>query len=207
MVKKGVNSPPPGTYDCRLFAIAFATAIAMGRRPEDFQFDQNKMRRHLWHCFEKRRMEMFPYIRERRSKKIKMKRKVDVYCVCRMPEMGESMVECSSCGGWYHISCVNVPQTVLDTSSMPWYCRDCSVVLYYPSIMPRAEKCTYYDILPTNPCTISLCCVLVQIDFFNVTHIHNASGHRLAYVTKRIRDICAYNKINMSDRDRSKGWS
>ena len=61
---------------------------------------------------------MFPYIRERRSKKIKMKQIGDVYCVCRMQEMGGSMVECSSCGGQYHISCVNIPQTVLDTSSI-----------------------------------------------------------------------------------------
>ena len=67
---------------------------------------------------------MFPFIRER-SRKIKTKQKVDVYCICRMPEMGESMVECSSCAEWYHISCVNVPQTVLDNSSMPWYCKHC----------------------------------------------------------------------------------
>ena len=58
-----------GTYDCGLFAVAFATALALGKRPEDYHFDQSRMRKHLWQCFEERKMEMFPYIRQRRSKK------------------------------------------------------------------------------------------------------------------------------------------
>ena len=69
---------------------------------------------------------MFPFIRERRSKRIKTKQTVEVYCTCRMPEMGESMVECSSCAEWYHISCVKAPRTVLDNSSIPWHCKACS---------------------------------------------------------------------------------
>ena len=70
-------------------------------------------------------MELFPFVCERRSRKVMMKQKVDVYCTCRIPEMGESMVECSRCAEWYHTFCVNVPQTVLDNSSLPWYCKSC----------------------------------------------------------------------------------
>ena len=43
-----------GTYDCGLFAVAFATALALGIRPEEFQFNQPEMRKHLYQCFEKR---------------------------------------------------------------------------------------------------------------------------------------------------------
>ena len=71
-------------------------------------------------------MELFPFVCERRSRKVMTKQKVDVYCTCRIPEMGESMVECSRCAEWYHTSCVNVPQTALDNSSLPWYCKSCS---------------------------------------------------------------------------------
>ncbi len=48
-----------GTYDCGLYAIAFVTALAMGEKPELFFFDQTKMRRHLFQCFERRAMQCF----------------------------------------------------------------------------------------------------------------------------------------------------
>ena len=47
-----------GGYDCGLFAVAFATALALGKSPCQFQ---GKMRNHLWKCFEQRKMEIFPY--------------------------------------------------------------------------------------------------------------------------------------------------
>ena len=88
-----------GTYDCGLFAVAFATALALGRRPEEFQFSQHEMRKHLYRCFERQKMEMFPFARKRRSKKsmVKSIQTVPVFCNCRMPEMGECMIECTMC--------------------------------------------------------------------------------------------------------------
>ncbi len=47
-----------GTYDCGLFAIAFATALAFGEKPELFFFDRSKMRVHLWQCLERGQMRM-----------------------------------------------------------------------------------------------------------------------------------------------------
>ena len=58
-----------GSYDCGLFAIAFATALALGEKPELFSFEQSKMRTHLRQCLEKGEMEMFPVSRKRRVKK------------------------------------------------------------------------------------------------------------------------------------------
>ncbi len=60
-------------YDCGLFAITFATALALGEKPELFFFDQSKMRAHLWQCLERGRIEMFPVVRKRRVKKSSVK--------------------------------------------------------------------------------------------------------------------------------------
>ena len=115
-----------GTYDCGLFAVAFATALALGIRPEEFEFNQLEMRKNLYQCFEKRKMEMFPVARKRRPKKSRVKsiQQVPVFCSCRMPEMGECMTECTNCKQWYHVFCVNACPTVLN-SSASWFCKSC----------------------------------------------------------------------------------
>ena len=51
-----------GTSDCGLYAVAYATALALGMQPEEFHFDQHAMRKHLYQCFEKQKMEMFSLI-------------------------------------------------------------------------------------------------------------------------------------------------
>ena len=114
-----------GSCDCGLFAIAFATALVMGHKPEDVQFNQGKMRKHLWKCLGKKQMEMFPVTRQRRAQKAKFVQDINIYCKCRMPTMGEDMLQCSNCEQWYHISCVRVPQNALDDTSISWYCKQC----------------------------------------------------------------------------------
>ena len=49
-----------GEKDCRLFAIAFATAIASGLQPSKQNLDQSAMRMHLVHCFNQKQMSPFP---------------------------------------------------------------------------------------------------------------------------------------------------
>ena len=51
-----------GTSDRGLYAVAYATALALGMQPEEFHFDQHAMRKHLYQCFEKQKMEMFSLI-------------------------------------------------------------------------------------------------------------------------------------------------
>ena len=48
-----------GSYDCALFAIAFATAIVFGKQPGLFLFNQSKMRQHLKKCLEQGSITMF----------------------------------------------------------------------------------------------------------------------------------------------------
>ena len=47
-----------GSADCGLFAIAFATAIALGISPEYIHFQQGEMRQHLLTCLSNG---MFPF--------------------------------------------------------------------------------------------------------------------------------------------------
>ena len=52
-----------GSSDYGLFSIAFASALAHGKRPENYHFNQREMRSHLLKCFQQRKMELFPIIR------------------------------------------------------------------------------------------------------------------------------------------------
>jgi len=66
-------------------AIAFATALALGEKPELFSFEQS-MCTHLRQCLIKREMEMFPVSRKRRVKKslVKSTEEIPVYCNARI---------------------------------------------------------------------------------------------------------------------------
>ena len=81
------------------------------RKPGSFFFNQSEMRKHLFKCFLRREMTQFPVKRVRHSKQsVKRTEEVQVYCKCRMPELpGSRWIECSKCGGWYHLdTCVHV---------------------------------------------------------------------------------------------------
>ena len=72
-----------GGYDCSLFAIAFVTALAFGKAPCQYYFDQNKMRNHLLECFEKKKIAMFPVKRMRRANEqsVKASEQYNIYCL------------------------------------------------------------------------------------------------------------------------------
>lgn len=61
LFKKKVVRPQKqnGGLDCGVFAIAFATAIAINHKV-DMKFDQARMRAHLISCIEKRELSLFP---------------------------------------------------------------------------------------------------------------------------------------------------
>ena len=50
---------------CGLFAVAYATTICYGKKPEKFNFDQGLMRCHLLKCLENKLMGEFPVRKER----------------------------------------------------------------------------------------------------------------------------------------------
>ena len=47
---------------------------------------------------------------------------IELFCTCQMPEIYDDMVECDTCGDWYHPKCSNCHQkanngTVINVSS------------------------------------------------------------------------------------------
>ena len=115
-----------GGCDCGLFAIAFATALVTGQNPGGIIFDQSKMRRHLYSCLNKGRLEMFPIL-ERKKPAISSTDILPVHCLCNMPEIvGADMAECSKCTKWFHVTCVNVPKEIFSDSTISWFCPLCS---------------------------------------------------------------------------------
>ena len=117
-----------GGSDCGAFAIAYATALCLGKQPGKFVFDQTAMRHHLLKCLEAQHFTMFPVRSERRqSIRIRSKQVIKLYCKCRMPDIpGEAMIRCDKCKEWFHANvCVTVPKTAWKTNTL-WFCSTCN---------------------------------------------------------------------------------
>ena len=111
-----------GTIDCGLFAIAVATSLCFGERPQ--LYEQATMRDHFRHCMAAGEMTPFP------SGRVVMEKcrivEIQLYCSCRLPDNGaERMVQCNRCRTWYHQSCELVDTEVFTRKSQVWYCTIC----------------------------------------------------------------------------------
>ena len=96
-----------GGSDCGLFALAFITAVLNNQDPTAQCFKQNKMRRHLIECLERKTPFPVPITKRRqRQGDILHTTVVPIYCVCHLPDDGSQMVQCSNCFEWYHVKCV-----------------------------------------------------------------------------------------------------
>ena len=110
-----------GGSDCGLFAIAYATDLSIGNNPAAYRYDQGSMRPHLIDCLEKQCLTTF------RSQVVRpgrpLKELIDVHCSCRLPEgAGDEMVECMTCGEWYHKYCEGVHDEIFTDSDAQWKC-------------------------------------------------------------------------------------
>ena len=116
-----------GGFDCRVFAIAYATTLCLGESPGKYSFHQAKMRSHLKQCLENEHFTMFPTIKERRhtGNNIISQVHVPVYCSCRMPAMNP-MIRCHSCHEWFHVGpCVKVTPKQMKDRKFKWNCTAC----------------------------------------------------------------------------------
>ena len=124
-------APVQQQIDCGLFAIAFATDLAHGNDPVKVQYDQQSMRQHLYSCLDAGKLVPFPH-RSRFSRGLKTCSRefsvVMLYCVCKLPECYDDMVECDDCCFWYHYSCVNFDQSSAQgtgVEDLNWKCPQC----------------------------------------------------------------------------------
>ena len=113
------------TSDCGLFALAFATDLCYGIDPVTQSYDQENMRAHYVSCLDSLKMVPFP----RSSRRVPYhpntyKTTVAIFCVCRMPNDNLEYVQCSQCNGWYHPTCMNIPDWVIN-SRRKWRCDTC----------------------------------------------------------------------------------
>ena len=111
--------------DCGLFALAFATDICHFSNPGGCGYEASSLRKHLVHCIENQHMSLFPRTHRRVNfyKSVKTLT-VPIYCVCRMPNDNNPYVQCNHCKEWYHLDCVNVPETAVQNDK-PWVCIKC----------------------------------------------------------------------------------
>ncbi len=109
--------PQVGGFDCGLFSLAFASVLAACGHPSAYSFDQRRMRPHLQSCLMANTFLPFPVLRLGRENKNK------VHCDCRMPNMGDPMIQCSTCLKWFHLDlCVDIRDGNLKND---WFCKSC----------------------------------------------------------------------------------
>ena len=115
-----------GGNDCGLFAIAMVTTLCSGDDPVLVHYEQSRMRQHVIRALEEKQLLPFPSKPARRKACVVRRReRVPVFCVCRLPDDGRLMVQCSRCKEWYHNNCVKLPETIIKNDNVPWFCESC----------------------------------------------------------------------------------
>ena len=122
-----------GGSDCGLFALAFATSICAGHDPATILYDQATilydqahMHSHLLACLLAGEITPFPQRTVGRRTRLQRAHveQVPVFCLCRLPDDGATMVQCDDCDTWFHKA---LPAD-LNTCSV-WYCNSCHTKL------------------------------------------------------------------------------
>ena len=107
------TSKQTGSADCGLYAPATLTCIAFDIDPVTVIFDQQQLRPHLAMCLEKGDISTFPVLKHRRPVNRVLRTELcNIYCYCRLPDDGQTMVCCDSCQDWYHVGCLSNPSPV-----------------------------------------------------------------------------------------------
>ena len=104
-VQKQIN-----TSDCGLVALAFETDLCHGLDPMTETYDQQNMCPHYVRCMDLGEIVPFPKASWHEPYHIaKNITTVAIFCVCRMPNDKKEKVQCLQCNGWYHPTCVSIP--------------------------------------------------------------------------------------------------
>jgi len=117
-----------GDDSCGLFSLAVATALCNRQDPSTLHWNQRLMWQHLLHCFEKKKMTLFPLnSKSPRSKElVKTTVMENLHCICRRRyKQKDKMKQCSKCCRWYHVDCLQIPTNVL-VKGRSWTCSICT---------------------------------------------------------------------------------
>lgn len=118
-----------GHNDCGVFSVAYAVSLCFDQQPGELMFDQSLMRHHLVTCLQLQQFTMFPAkSKRRRNLKIRNSENVNVFCICRMPDIPHQpdMICCSKCSTWFHADvCVGaIPEDAWKKHTQ-WHCPSC----------------------------------------------------------------------------------
>ena len=106
-----------GSSDCGFFAIANATTLCHGENAVTFEYNQKAMRAHLLKAIELKVLVPFPAVKTNKTIKRESlhRKRLRVYCACRLPDDGRKMMQCSFCKESYYFNCVSVPKKSTET--------------------------------------------------------------------------------------------
>ena len=76
----------------------------------------------LLQCLKKHNITSFQLERNLYQPRPFMKKVLKVYCLCRLPECGDSMILCQTCREWFHYTCVAIRKA----PKGPYNCSKCS---------------------------------------------------------------------------------
>ena len=97
-----------GTADCALYAMAMIASLGLGIDPLSVVLNQEELRPHLVNTLEVVTVSAFPVIKHRRpASRVAKVEACPVYCYCRLPDNGETMVCCDHCEDWFHLGSIH----------------------------------------------------------------------------------------------------
>ncbi len=96
-----------GGSECGLYSLAFAYTLCSGKDPATIEYDQSLFRVHFLNCLKERTIASFRHCPRLYIPEEPLWRKFRVYCYCRLPDTGDSMVQCLNCHEWFHFTCVD----------------------------------------------------------------------------------------------------
>ena len=111
-----------GGFDCGLYALAFGYSLCAGTDPTQLVYIQREFRSNFLRCLMKEEVTDFPHDAIMKFPGKSLLRRCKVFCLCRLPDTGDAMVQCSKCKEWYHFTCIRD-----DNKPLPelWYCVVC----------------------------------------------------------------------------------
>ena len=119
-----LNVQQVGSSDCGLYALAFVYTLSSGKDPAKMEYNQMHFREHFLGCLKKGEIAPFPHDA---AMKIPQKsfRKFSFNCLCRLPNSGDSMVQCCKCKEWLHFTCIGLDEDA--TLPEEWSCKVCTI--------------------------------------------------------------------------------
>ena len=112
-------------FDCGLYALAFSYSLCAGTDPAKLIYIQTELRPHFLCCLMKKELTDFPHDAIMKNPGKSLLCRCKVFCLCQLPDIRDSMVQCSKGLELFHWTCIG--NEWQDNKPLPelWYCMAC----------------------------------------------------------------------------------